>query len=975
MRSLRSSAGVVRIGTRAFDILERLAVARGDVVTKEELMQHVWPHSIVEESNLAVHLSALRKILGDARHLIVTVPGRGYRLLGAASLDDSQAGASGDAEVIESGRPGRNARGALPDGKRVLFGRETALAEIGGLIGVEPLVTLIGAGGIGKTSLAVETARTLGARFRDGVACVELAGHTDRTTILNAVAEAFGVTYPGGVVTPARIAASAAGKSCLLVLDNAEHVIELAAELVDVLTATCRDVSILVTSREPLRVRNEYLYRVLPLDVPAPEAESQNVLAHPAVKLFFARARALEPRLGQDSQSIALVGDICRRLDGLPLAIELAAASAATLGIAALVSRLDDRLQLLTAGHRNAEPRHQTLRATFEWSYALLDARGQAMFRRLGVFVGSFELEGCLDVISDMPFTRAAAIDAVQDLINKSLVAVEFDGAASRFRLMESSRAFAWAKLVEEGEAHSAAARHIDYLRARFRHMYQDEAPRSEAERGVIRRHLHEARAALQRAFSQDGDPACGVELTSWMVEALFEFSLVEECFNRASLALDELQRMSQAQRERIGEKCRLRLLCAVASTRIYTRGPVSRSEALWTDALELATRLGHREYRERAIWGIWNTKIASSHITESYRYATQFNALVEHAGSAQSRSLATQMVAVSLHCLGEHTKASVLLASTLSLDPSDTLPEKRQRYRVAPDVSGQGTLARIYWLQGRPAEAQALVELTLERVQQNAREPSFSHVLATTAVPLALWSGHLARAGELLALLRKQADRNGFELWLEYCRALEGHLQVLSGHPERGLALLDSALGALAGRGFRRVVTPLVCAQAEALARVGLTARAKHVLDRTIAQCSETGEQLFLAEVWRTKGLVDWLTARDETHAEAIERLHASAAHCMMNAHRIAMTQGARMYQLRAALTLAQISRDTHAAGGALELLRAACAGIADRSCTSDIDDAWALLEAASLPARTTPAELSQAARPSYSPLSLVSR
>ena len=282
----------------------------------------------------------------------------------------------------------------LPAPTSELIGRAAALAEVTELLGVHRLVTLIGAGGIGKTRLGLEAARELLPGFADGVWVAELAPLSDPGLVPVTVAVALGLTLPAGAESPERVAAALGAKRVLLVLDNCEHVIEAAARMAAALLTANPHARVMATSREPLRAPGEYVYRVLSLELPAEGAqEREDLLEAAAVKLFVARARAVDLRFSPDARGAVIAGAVCRRLDGIPLAIELAAARTATLGLEELAVRLDDRFRLLTGGHRTALPRHQTLRATLDWSYELLSERERVVLQRLAVFAGSFVLE------------------------------------------------------------------------------------------------------------------------------------------------------------------------------------------------------------------------------------------------------------------------------------------------------------------------------------------------------------------------------------------------------------------------------------------------------------------------------------------------------------------------------------------------------------------------------------------------------
>jgi predicted ATPase/DNA-binding winged helix-turn-helix (wHTH) protein len=464
MRTLSGAAGRVHIGGRAFDILACLAASRGRPVTKDELLRHVWPDTIVEENNLQVHLSTLRKALGTDRNLIVTLPGRGYQL----ARQSAHAAQTPESQNANPSSSLQRISGDLPEHAGELFGRDIAIQEIAALVPRTRAVTLVGAGGIGKTCLASAVARRIAEQFDDGVYFASLAAHSDPATVLNAVADACGLVFAAGTASAALVATALAGRQCLLVLDNAEHVIDVVADLTEALTRVNPELRVLTTSREPLRAIAESVYRVQPLAVPASHAQCHDVRGHAAVRMFLQRVRALQPAFGDDAASVALVGDVCRRLDGIPLAIELAAARAATLGIGGLHRRLDDRLNMLTGGRRTAPPRHRTLRATFDWSYALLDPATRTVFRRLAQFAGTFRIEEACALAADSEIAPTHVMTSAIELAEKSLLEVEFEGTSTRYRLLESTRAYAREKLREEGEEPGIASAQMRALAARF---------------------------------------------------------------------------------------------------------------------------------------------------------------------------------------------------------------------------------------------------------------------------------------------------------------------------------------------------------------------------------------------------------------------------------------------------------------------------------------------------------------------------
>jgi predicted ATPase/DNA-binding winged helix-turn-helix (wHTH) protein len=446
-RLLLSGDAPVKLGGRAFDMLVALVERRERTVGKPELMDLVWPRLVVEENNLQVQVVALRKLLGHAA--IATVPGRGYRFTLPVTVEGA----------VESAAP----QGRLPSAAPLLFGRDEDLRALDGLLDAHALVTIAGPAGIGKTRLAQAAARARADALPGGVWWVDLASLADPALLPQAVAQAVGVVPDAARDVVAAVGAALSRAAALLVLDNAEHLLGAVVEFVARLRAAAPQLRLLVTSQEVLHMSDEQVFRPEPLALPAGD-DPERLAASGAVALFVARAQAADRRFELNADNRAAVADICRRLDGIPLAIELAAARVPLLGVAGLRERLDQRLHVLTAGDRNAPRRHQTLRAALEWSHQLLSAPEQAVLRRLGVFAGGFTLEAAQQVAEDGQGIDAwDALELLGTLVDKSLVAMEED-AAPRYRMLETTRLFALERLIEAGEAADARTRHREHF-------------------------------------------------------------------------------------------------------------------------------------------------------------------------------------------------------------------------------------------------------------------------------------------------------------------------------------------------------------------------------------------------------------------------------------------------------------------------------------------------------------------------------
>ena len=443
----------VRLGARAFDLLLVLIEQRDRVVSKNELLETVWPGLVIEENNLQVHVSALRKLLGP--QTIATIPGRGYRF--TATLTPL---ASGTGDALHA-KPARRSTDRQID-EPTLFGRDEDFNAVTGLLTAHRLVTLVGAGGIGKTVLAHAVARAVKSAFSHGVCVVDLAPLTDATQLAAVVAGALQVTLGHGEVSAA-LADAVKARHMLIVLDNCEHLVQSAALLAATLMHAAPRLHLLATSQEPLKLQHEQIYRVGTLAVPA-RVTLEEAKAAGAVRLFEHRAHAADQRFVLDESNVAAVVDICVQLDGIALAIELAAARVQLLGVQGLRDRLGQRLFVLSGGSRVAPPRQRTLRAALEWSHTLLSMDQQAVFRRLGVMSGPFGLDASQQVAAHGTIDEWAVLDHLGALVEKSLISVEPDtdtDGVMRYRMLETMRQFALERLAESGEQHATRERHL----------------------------------------------------------------------------------------------------------------------------------------------------------------------------------------------------------------------------------------------------------------------------------------------------------------------------------------------------------------------------------------------------------------------------------------------------------------------------------------------------------------------------------
>jgi non-specific serine/threonine protein kinase len=452
-RRLLADGLPVHLGSHAFDLLVALAERSGHLLSKDKLLEIVWPRVVVEENTLQVHMSALRKVLGaDA---IATVPGRGYRFV--PEVDRLEGPEPADLRIETPPAPAKH---NLPLSLTSFIGREREIGEIGQLLASTRLLTLTGAGGCGKTRLALQVADGLHAGYPDGVWLVELASLSDPTLVQKAVAAALAVKEQPGVELAASIANWLQSRQLLLVLDNAEHLLTACAELVDLLLRRCAKLTVLVTSRERLGVTGELTYRVPSLSVPDPRRDAE-ALACEAAQLFIDRARLQRPQFTVTSENVSALASICRRLDGIPLAIELAAPRLRSMSVEELSQRLDQRFGLLTGGSRTALPRHRTLRSMIDWSYALLSDAEKVVLVRASIFSDGWTLAAADQVCGEGGIEGESMLDLLAALADKSLIAAEEHEGTTRYTMLETVRHYSRDRLQERGEEASVRQRHL----------------------------------------------------------------------------------------------------------------------------------------------------------------------------------------------------------------------------------------------------------------------------------------------------------------------------------------------------------------------------------------------------------------------------------------------------------------------------------------------------------------------------------
>jgi predicted ATPase/DNA-binding winged helix-turn-helix (wHTH) protein len=889
-RLLETAAGPVQLGSRALEILITLVEHAGEVVSKQELMARAWPNVTVDEAGLRVHVSALRKALGDGRggvRYITNVVGRGYSFV-APVVRASAPGAAAPVQAL-----GRTHN--LPPSITRVIGRDDAARSITTRLTAQRLVSIIGPGGIGKTTVALLVAHALLSEFNGAVFFMDMSSLSDPAQVPTTVASTLGVT-PQSNDPLASLIAYLHGQHCLLVLDSCEHLIDAVAAFVERLSAKALHVHILVTSREALRVLGEHVYRLLPLGCP-PDDESltaAEILAFPAAQLFVENAAATGTSAEISDADARIVGDICRRLDGVALAIELVASRTEAYGLHGILNLLDSRFRLLLEGRRTAVQRHQTLHALLDWSYNLLTGYEQLIVRQLSIFVGTFTLDAAQAVATDGEKDDASFIAALSSLIAKSLVASVTTASLPRFRLLDTTRAYAFAKLGDSVDMPVIARRHANYFQSVLQQWHPAAGSAVDFD-GLahLPSLLGNVRAALEWSFADDEHPSLRVKLCVAAAPLFLDLSLLAECYlwsERAIALLDDAAR---------GTRLEMELQQALAISAMFTKGNGDDVLAAIKRGLELAEDLADADGQMQMYSGlnIFLTRIGD--FRGSLEVGERCMEVARATNDPSSLLLAEWMLGVSHHLVGNQAEARQYCASSLAGAPTADAKavsffgyDHRVRALVA--------LARALWLVGLPQQATNAAHQTIDAAD-NLGQPVTTCISLIYAAPVFIWCGAWPDAEKAIDRLIEHATRHSLAPYLAVGNALKGELMVRNGAVEAGADALKTALQMLRAERHDILVTVFARALAEALSMTGQSAEALAIIDDAIARAERAGGSFDQPELYRVKAQILTMSPADPAEAEAL----------LLRALAIARQQSATSWELRAAMALARLRAD----------------------------------------------------------------
>ena len=882
----------VRMSSRAMDILMALIEQPGRVYSRDDLITRAWPNTMVDDVNLRVHISLLRRALGDTadgQPYLVTVPGRGYRFVGALTSEQTPllpAAASSE-------------RRNLPLPLNRVVGRAAVIERICALLPEREFVTLVGPGGMGKTTVATAIADAIGGAYPDGVQWVDLAALDRDETVPAAIAFALGLVNFSTDPSPGLIA-SLQDQQMLLVLDCCERVVTGVARIAERLRDGAQQVHILATSREPLRARGEHVVRLPPLGLPpaAGDLTVAQALEYPAVQLFVERASANLDVFTLNDSNLSLVVGICARLDGIALAIELAAGHLAAFELQGLAALLDDKFRVMAAGRRTALPRHRTMQATLEWSYETLPEPERLVLGRLAVFGGAAGLAAIGAIVGNATLDQIAVTSGLARLVDKSLVSAEVGETEVRYRLLDTTRAFAREKLAAGGELAALARRHAEYYRQILQNIDADAGQGTSESATALVADIANIRAALDWAMSADGDASIGIALATAAVPLWMRLSLLSECHSRVSQALRILERVGMDRSEP-----ELALRAALGMSLMYTRGPDDELETTWTRVLELAEGVGDTEYRLRALYGLWLYRILVCQYRAALELARQFHLVAERGAVDSDLATSERMMAMALHYLGD--QAGTRAGAERSLDAP--VPHNRffhtTHYGVDQRVGAFVLLARSMWLQGLPDQAMLAAQAGLDEAANVDHANSMCVALADGASLIAILTDDIKAAGRFAGMLTAHAERHALGVWRTYGMALRGRVFMRRVAVVDGAALLRSALADLRGTPFDIRFQLYLVWLTETLLAAGETGEATAAINEALERAERTEERWYFPELLRIRG--ELLMRDGATEA---------AGECFAKALQEARQQGALAWELRTAVSLAR-SRSGHAA------------------------------------------------------------
>lgn len=916
-RRLERDGVAVEIGSRAFDILVTLVESAGELVSNHHLIEKTWPNTFVDEANLRVNMVGLRKALGDDKkqvRYISNIPGRGYRFVMPISLLSATPVASQGATPPKSTLPGR------------VIGRDDAIREVVARLLDKRFVTIVGPGGIGKTTVALAVVEMLAPSFAGNMCFVELGLLSEPGLIVKTLGFALGITGQFEDVK-AIVKGRLEERETIIVFDCCEHLVEEVASLAEELFADIPSVRILATSREGLRAAGENVYRLAPLELPPPGSSlnAEEVLQFPAVQLFVDRASASIFDFQMSDAEAAMVVDICRQLDGIALAIELAAGRVAAYGIDGILYLMQDRFRLLTNGKRTALPRHQTLQAAIDWSYDLLPEQDRIVLRRLSIFGAPFTFGAARAIVEcDGDALDQDLISVFADLVAKSLVTLDDPRSAKLYRLLDSMRHYMRGKLVESGELDQVALRHATYYQEHLLG-FEQLALESKAPLDPVKlsADIANVRAALDWSFSECGDAQLGSALAAVAALLFLELSLVSECYHWTRRGLAALPNHA------CDGPQEMKLLAGLGLSAMVAYGNTEEVQTALRRGLDIATRLDAAYPALRFLGPLHLFACRTGDFRGSLAAAERCAGLARQITDPSVTTMANSMMGAAYHMLGDPRTSQRHCEAALRADPSWA---RMHRVDLGVDHRNRALCvsARNLWILGLGDQALEAANFTLEETTVGDHPVNLG--IAFWTVPVFIWAGDWSRAETVLERLSSRAAKFSLQPYRAMVLGQQGSIAIRRGDPASGVLHLEEALR-VAGANYSMVTTGYLRDLAEGLIALGRIAKALDTLEKANARINANGELLHLPELQRLRG-------------EALAQAGlAEADRTLRVALDTARRQEAAAWELRAVISLCQLLRSRGSPDEGGDLLAATYARFREGFGTADLRAAAELL------------------------------
>ncbi|UQR63170.1 winged helix-turn-helix domain-containing protein [Bradyrhizobium sp. C-145] len=763
-RLLTNGAKVVPLGSRAMDLLIILTEQANKVVGRRTLIERVWPERGAEQVSLRVHISALRKALDrcdPGRRYIANIPGRGYSFVVPV--------ASRALQAPENPKPSPRPR--VPARLMRMLGRGSAVAEIQTKLAEQKFVTIVGPGGVGKTTVAVAVAHELGQAFDGQVLFVDLSSLGNASLVAPALATSLGLSVQTNNVVPALVD-RLQERPTLIILDCCEQLVDGASTVAEELIRRVPTLRMLATSREAMRVEGEHVYELDGLECPPDDAclSAREAVSYPSIQLLVERVRAVRSDFELTDADASTAARICRRLDGIPLAIELAACRVDVLGLGRTASLLDERLNLSWVGRRTAPPRHQTLNAALEWSYDLLGQAEKRVLSRLSVFAGGFTFEAAVAVVADESVDEADVSDCIWELRSKSMIATQGKG---RLRLLDTTRAFALQRLAKEDEQDLFRRRHALYFADLFR---QGAAIGASGWPRALGIEVDNLRAALSWAFSAAGEARIGVELAAASASTWMGMALLTECVEWMRKAIGHLDDTNSGTRQEMV------LQSALASCVLFTGGMTEQSYATWAKALLLAEDLEDTEHQLDALLVLWAHELRVPDYEEAIKLADRCGEVSDGTGRIGAVATANYMRGITYYHAGRVEEAQSLLELSLHRDDEASRQLLIKRFGYDRKVDNLAGLATLAWLRGSPDQARRFNKMAIAEARQSNRAVNLCGALTFASLGAYLTNPLDGEAEALVDELAGHAGKYSLQNYQGFCLGMQALYKVRQG-------------------------------------------------------------------------------------------------------------------------------------------------------------------------------------------------